>query len=601
MRTSKSNPAAFAAALILLAGSCASQSKLDYIRNNSKTASLSLPVLSEERAAELRESRPEDLIVRDDDGTDLHIMNAIRDEQTGEMVATEQLRAAVLVARFRNVAERLGQVDLDFMIVVSDTLQDPAWQLRFDPVMTVMDDTLRLDPVLITGEDFRRSQLRGYDKYSRYLKGLSRDSTLFVDHDQAGKFLERTSEISREEVEQHYSRRLLKRLNARKAARKEALRQKYIKVPIEPEYARLDSVCGGSHPFIYMYSHSMRTRPGLRKVTVAVDGAIYREGDLLFRLPQSEPVTFYVSSLSTLADTSKRFITKLVPRVVSDRISCRLAFAGGSSAVDTAIAGNAEMVRGLRMRLDTLLRDPELELDSLIVVSSCSPDGPFEMNSQLARRRAEAVREYFGLEGGEARGIAENWAMLDSLLAADPALRPGELRSYRRICAEKDPDLRELTLRRQKYFPYVRQKYYPLLRHVRFDIHLHRPGIEQDTLVTTVVDTLYMRAVRLLQDRDYEKALAILTPYRDYNTAVAYLALEYNATAASILEELPPDARTEYLLALSLSRRGREREAAEHLVRAVAMEPSYKYRGNLDPEIAAIIRRYSLFSEENDY
>ena len=599
MKTSRFSPAAFAAALILLAGSCASQSKLDYIRNTSKTASLSLPVMTEDRAEQFRETKPEDLIVRGEDGTDMHIMNAVRDEQTGEMVATEQLSAAVLVARFRNVAERLGQVDLDFMIVVSDTLQDPAWQLRFDPVMTVMDDTLRLDPVLITGEEFRKAQMRGYDKYSRYLRGLSRDSTLFVDRDQADKFLERTSAISRGEVEQHYSRRLLKRLNARKAARKDAVRQKFIKVPIEPEYARLDSVCGGSHPFIYMYSHSMRTRPGLRKVTVAVDGAIYREGEILFTLPRSEPVTFYVSSLSTLADTSTRFITKLVPRIVSDRISCSLAFAGGSSTVDTTLAGNAEMVGGLRARLSSLLRDRELELDSVIVVSSCSPDGPFDGNERLAQRRAEAVRGYFGLESGEARGIAENWAMLDTLLASDPALRPGELRSYRRIRLEKDPDRRETLLRKQKFFPYIKEKYYPRLRHVRFDIHLHRPGIEQDTLVTTIPDTLYMRAVRLLQDRDYERALPILTPYRDYNTAVAYLALEYNATAASILEELPSDARTEYLLALSLSRRGREREAAEHLVKAVALEPSYKYRGNLDPEIAAIIRRYSLFAEED--
>ena len=600
MKTSRFASAAFTAALTLLAGACASQSKLQDIRNTSKTASLSLPVLSEDRAAELRESKPEDLIVRGEDGTDMHIMNAIRDEQTGEMVATEQLRAAVLVARFRNVAERLGQVDLDFMIVVSDSLQDPSWQLRFDPVMTVMDDTLRLDPVLITGEDFRRAQMKGYDKYSRFLKGLSRDSTLFVDRDQADKFLGRNSSVSREEVEQHYSRRLLKRLNARKVSRKEAVRQKYIKVPIEPEYARLDSVCGGSNPFIYMYSHSLRTRPGLRKVTVTVDGAIYRDGEVICSLPQSEPVTFYVSSLSSLADTSTRYITKLIPRIVSDRISCRLAFAGGSSTVDTTLAGNAEMVDGLRTRLSGLLGESELELDSLIVVSSCSPDGSYETNAQLARRRAEAVREYFSLtEAGEARGIAENWAMLDSLLSSDPALRPGELRSYRRIRTEKDPDIRETLLRKQKYFPYIKNKYYPQLRHVRFDLHLHRRGIEQDTLVTTVPDTLYMRAVRLLQDREYEPALAILTPYRDYNAAVAYLALEFNATAASILEELPSDARTEYLLALSLSRRGREREAAEHLVKAVSLEPSYKYRGNLDPEIAAIIRRYSLFSEED--
>ena len=103
MRTSI--PAAFAAVLILLSGSCASQRKLESIRNSSKTASLSLPLVPEKAAAD--EVDIDEPMVKGEDGRDLHIMNAVRDEATGEMVATEQLRAAVLVARFRNVAERL--------------------------------------------------------------------------------------------------------------------------------------------------------------------------------------------------------------------------------------------------------------------------------------------------------------------------------------------------------------------------------------------------------------------------------------------------------------------------------------------------------------
>ena len=89
----------------------------------------------------------------------------------------------------------------------------------------------------------------------------------------------------------------------------------------------------------------------------------------------------------------------------------------------------------------------------------------------------------------------------------------------------------------------------------------------------------------------------VYTPYADFNTAVAYLALDYNATAAAILESLPSSAAVDYMLALSYSRRGRETEAVERLLKAVSEEPSYKYRGNLDPEIAAIIRKYALFED----
>ena len=596
MKTSRLISAALAAACTLLAASCASSKKMDLIRNSAQTASLSLPVLTEEMVARIRETKVEDLTVKGEDGRELHIMGAVRDSLTGEMVASEQLRPAVLVARFRNVAERLGFIDLDFMIVVSDSLQDPVWQLRFEPLMSVMGDTLRLEPVLITGEDFRRAQIRGYDRYDRFLKGLSRDSTFFVDRGQAGLFMDRTTGVGREEVEDHYSRRGLKWLNAVKSSRKDDLRRRYIKVPIEPDYARLDTVCRGSHPFIYMYSHSIRTRPGLRKVTVAVDGAIYEQDKLICTLPQSEPITFYVSSVSSFADTSTRFLTVLVPRAVRQNISCRLAFAGGSSAVDTTLADNAQMVAGLRARMSGLLRGGELELDSLIITSSCSPDGPYGSNARLAQKRADAVKEYFSLDCA-ARGVAENWEMLDSLVAEDPMIRTWERRAYSRLRREPDPDVREAQLRRQKFYPYLRSKHYPALRHVRFDYHLHRKGIEQDTLVTQVPDTIYMCAVKLLQDREYEQALAILTPYRDYNTAVAYLALDYNATAAEILESLPSSPGVDYLLALSCSRRGREPEAVEHLLKAVSAEPAYKYRGNLDPEIAAIIRKYALFED----
>ncbi len=376
MKTSKLTLAALAAACAALVASCATSKKIDVIRGSSQTASLALPELSEEKIARIRETRIEDLTVTGDDGRELHIMGAVRDSLTGEMVATEQLRPAVLVARFRNVAERLGMIDLDFMIVVSDSLQDPEWQLRFEPVMCVLNDTVRLEPVLITGEDFRRAQLRGYDRYDRYLRSLSRDSVLFVDHGKVDLFMERTGSVSREEVEEHYSRRGLKWLNARRASRKDELRRRYIRVPIEPEYARLDTVCRGSTPFVYVYSHRLQTRPGLRKVTVAVEGSIYRGDKLLCPLPPSEPVTFYVSSLSSMAD---------------------------STAIPAA-------------------------------------------------------------------------------------------------------------------------------------------------------DTAYVRALGLLRDRDYKGALSILTPYRDYNTAVAYLALDYNATAAEILESLPSSPAADYLLALSFAR-----------------------------------------------
>jgi hypothetical protein len=89
------------------------------------------------------------------------IMKAVKDEE-GEMVATDVISAAMVTARFRNVAERHGKVDLRFRIIVPATMRDSKWQLRFFPDLYMLGDTVSLDPVIITGLDYRRAQLRGY-------------------------------------------------------------------------------------------------------------------------------------------------------------------------------------------------------------------------------------------------------------------------------------------------------------------------------------------------------------------------------------------------------------------------------------------------------
>ena len=61
-----------------------------------------------------------------------------------------------------------------------------------------------------------------------------------------------------------------------------------------------------------------------------------------------------------------------------------------------------------------------------------------------------------------------------------------------------------------------------------------------------------------------------------------------------ILQELPKSGRTDYLLAIAYSRNGDERSAVEHYLHACAQDGSFVHRGNLDPEISALIRKYQL-------
>ena len=111
---------------------------------------------------------------------------------------------------------------------------------------------------------------------------------------------------------------------------------------------------------------------------------------------------------------------------------------------------------------------------------------------------------------------------------------------------------------------------------------------------STQVDTTYRRGVRALLEKDYKTAVALLKPYRDYNSAVALSALDYNATALDVLKGCGEIPKVDYLRAILHARRGEDREAVECYMRACAHERSFVHRGNLDPEIAGLIKLYNL-------
>jgi tetratricopeptide (TPR) repeat protein len=122
----------------------------------------------------------------------------------------------------------------------------------------------------------------------------------------------------------------------------------------------------------------------------------------------------------------------------------------------------------------------------------------------------------------------------------------------------------------------------------------------KDTVHTTVIDSAYIKGVMALKDMDYDTAISLLAPYADYNTAVAYIGRDRNVSALQILEPMERTARVNYLLAVIYSRTGDVQKAVECYMQSVEQEPSYRHRGNLDPEISILIKQYGLFKEEEE-
>lgn len=613
--------------VILLLGACSPYGKLESIRKGEVAMSISVPdekPLEDEPAADIVVDS-----IRNSLAGEPFIMNAIKDTETGEMVATDVIRASTVTARFRNVAERMGYVSIGFDVRVPAVMADSKWQLKLTPRMSVMDEQVDLEPLYITGARYREGQLRGYERYRRFLSTIISDSTVFIKEKLLDIFLRRhfpetyamkndSSFVSDPEAEtlfgatqtealQHYTMTLRKRMNDNRIRKKDYMFNRYVRDPIVHEGIRLDTVLNMiSGDFVYRYVHTFRSRPRLRKVIVSMEGSMYEDGRAISEIPMPDDLTFYISSLSTLADETPRYRMIILERVAYDNTKAFLDFALGSSVVDTTLSDNASELRRIRKCIDDVASRTEYALDSLLIVASCSPEGTWALNRKLSARRAEAVRDYLtdyvpeewkdSLKTSE---IPENWSQLDKLVRNDSTFSEDDRRRLLKIIEErKDPDVAERRLASLPQYRYLREKVYPKLRSVSFDFHLHRIGMVKDTIHTMELDSVYLAGVEALKELDYKKAVTLLRPYGDYNSALAYMSADYNHSALDVLKNLDDtDSRVCYLKAVVLSRLGVKEEALKYFRLGVAYDPSLEHRANLDPELFEIVKLNNLKSK----
>lgn len=642
---------------LLLAGiavlSCGGPSKIRNVQEKQLSAQLVLPQESDIPELEFRQSKSDTVIVKDETGKDVLIMKAIRDEESGEMVATDVLQAAIVTARFRNIAERRGKIDLNFQVVVPKDMQDGAWQLRFYPDMFILGDSTRLEPVVITGRDYRRAQLKGYQQYEKFLSKIISDTTYFINVKQLERFLSRnipdvfafktdSSEVSDEmffsyygvseqEAVEHYTNSLAKRRNAKRLRDRDKMFRRYVKAPIVSEGIRLDTVIQDINgDFVYNYIQTINTRPKLRKVDILLSGSIYEQDKKIYTIPRSEPLTFYISSISSFADPTEHYLTRVIERRAEANASYRIEFAQGRSEIRLDLADNYEQVGFVKDNLTDLLRNEVYDLDSIVVTANASPEGTWATNGALSKRRGEAVVRYFedfmndyrrqvAREGGFSvdeqgnvvstrttiprirfitRSVPENWELLDRLVRNEYRLTDEQKERYFSHEGIRDKDQREARMKGDDYYHFLVDSLYASLRVVDFEFHLARKGMVKDTVHTTELDQRYMEGVQLLRDMDYDEAVKILGPYQDYNAAVAYMAAERNASAMLILQNLERTPQVNYLLAILHSRNGDAQKAIQCYMDACRQDQTYVHRGNLDPEISALIKLYGLNRQE---
>lgn len=599
------------------------------------------------------------IIIKDAEGNETFLMKAIEDEETGEMVATEVLQAATVTARFQNLAERRGKVDLEFLVTVPAGMMHEKWQFRLYPDLFVLGDSTRLEPVLITGKAYREAQLRGYERYSKFLSRIIQDDMEFLNVYQFELFLQRNipelfafktdssfvSEsafkshygLDEQEVVEHYINKARRKANNQLKRKRGKMQDKYIPAPIVTEGIRLDSVVTTNQgDIVYHYVQTIETRPKLKKATILLAGEIYEAEKMIYHLPEMEPLVYYISSMSSFADESiVKYLTKVIERRAEANTAYKIDFEVAKSEIKPELGENAKEIARIKENLASLMQNEVFDLDSISINATASPEGSYDLNSRLAHSRSVSVTNYFtkyikhykdSLEREKGfsmvvgddmdetivsqekmpdirltpRSTPENWEDLAEYIRRDTVMTDDQKNEYFDHHDKHKPDAREAKLKNYSWYPHMKKNIYPKLRTVKFNFFLHRKGMVKDTVHTTVVDSTYTKGVWALKDMDYDTAISMLAPYNDYNTAVAYIGKDRNLSALQILEPMERTAPVNYLLGILYSRIGEVQKAVECYMLSVEQEPMYRHRGNLDPEISVLIKQYGLFKEEEE-
>lgn len=607
--------------------SCSTMKKIENIRNNSVAVNLAMTPKPGSSPYEVPVDSPvgDTLIVKGADGKEIFILKAVRDEKTGEMVANDVIEAAMVTATFRNVAERDGKVGLDFRITVPEVMLDSKWQIRFTPALHFPSGPMPLEHLVITGKDYRKEQLLGYERYNRFLETIISDTTKFIDKVMLDRFIRRyipelyrfktdstyVSEerftsafgVSAAEALTHYTNHFSKHRNELRKSKKGDMYRKYVKVPIESDGIRLDTLIAEAHGnFVYDYRQLIETSPGLRKIAVTITGGIWEGDRKLYSIPMEDSITFYISSLSSLAENRERYLTEIISRRVAANCSYGITFELGSAEIRRDMQSNGEELDRIRQNVTDILLGELFDLDSIVVSAASSPEGNWSLNRSLSKKRSDSIVKYIrdGFSKSDedidliSRSLPEDWETLSDLVANDPQINFIQREIFRKRMEIADPDKREATMKGDSYYKHMKDSLYPNLRKVKLDFHMHRKGMVKDTIWTTTLDTVYMNGVQALREGDYLKAAGLLHIYRDYNTALAYCSLNKNYTALSILEEVETTPKVNYLLAIIYARLGDEQKAVQNYLLACTANGSFIHRGNLDPEISSLIRKYNL-------
>lgn len=480
-----------------------------------------------------------------------------------------QLESVDIVAT-RNVVKqvtmRQGSVRLEFNVEVPGVIVDSCWRVTLTPILSYSDSVVTpLPPVVLAGSDFIRMQEADYKAYDLFLKGIvdpSAYDSIYLDRKNIDRDIFRRQNFFYELYGKERDRQLAyeqwKRLtldrqnywNMRMEGNRATLRHRLARERIEERVRRQVSAKDTTGLFA-RYDRKYRR-------TASFWPKYHMKRELTVKKVPSKYKDLYLSG-RTIYDIHNNVLTA----EDSIEISSNRYFFG-------RIAENEMNDRNRDLIRERMIPYPYI--DSVKVRETLPTGKDYVYNYVYTMPVVD--------------GMKKLRVHLESIVEAVD-------RSTWR------PDASDTLL-------FVVASLSDLVDRSALERFLVAPAMEVDSLGTETEPVYnaegeeYAEGLRLLGERQYKQALAILQKHPDYNTALCLTQLGYHYEAAELLGQLPKNARNEYLEAVICARQLNDQSAVEHLLEACTLNPDLVMRVPLDPELSDLIPKFIGLSNELD-
>lgn len=383
--------------------------------------------------------------------------------------------------------------------------------------------------------------------------------------------------------------------------RRQSIFKSMVKHPyFDPETVFLDSIVEGTEDFVFYYPHQYPVFEGLKNVRVTLKSQIRAIDQSTYRTGQTDTLTYIVSSLSQLMDTTFAAREAAIYSNVREFATMYVEFPVNKNDFDINYTVNRGEVGKFTDTYAKVSKEGFV-IDNIDLSGTVSLEGPAVENEQKNAKRLESLRRYLTYKHPElGRYITltnkgEDVSRAIELIGESFFVKNKEI-IVERLKTAENVDVAEEAIKEtyKEDYAYIRDFIYPRLRKVEvvFSLHRDRSGKNQEIAEQMMLE--YEGALKLLEERKYTAALNILEHYSDYNTALALVCLGYNSRAYEVLRSLNPTADSEYLLAIVMYRLKNERRAVEHLLKACEMDYNKVARTNLDSETKMLVLKYGL-------